>query len=145
MLMLILIIIFLPSKAQSYKCQCYKFDKWVYIYFLESKVAGVNRLSALIHSDTIQKCVIVNYNVIISGENFYDQPTNSDIKWYRETRKVTTGQGEVYLTGCLLDNHSFKIYYKLITVDLSWQKELDTVLEAVQQENRIGWIIRKFR
>ena len=52
----------------------------IYIYFLESKVAGVNRLSALIHSDTIQKCVIVNYNVIISGENFYDQPTNSDIK-----------------------------------------------------------------
>ena len=36
-------------------------------------------------------------------KNFYDQAIDSDIKRYEETRKLTTGQGEYYTTGCLLD------------------------------------------
>ena len=36
-------------------------------------------------------------------ENFYDQAIDSAIKRYEETRKITTGQGEDYTTGCLLD------------------------------------------
>ena len=36
-------------------------------------------------------------------KNFYDQAIDSDIKRYEETRKLTTGQGEDYTTGCLLD------------------------------------------
>ena len=43
------------------------------------------------------------YNVIINGKNFYDQPIDSDIKRYGEIRKLTTGQGEYYTAGCLLD------------------------------------------
>ena len=42
-----------------------------------------------------------NYNVIISGKNFYGQPIDSDIKQYKESRKLTTGQGEVDSTRCL--------------------------------------------
>ena len=38
--------------------------------------------------------------MIINGKNFYDQGTHSDIKL--ENRKLTTGQGEDYTTGCLL-------------------------------------------
>ena len=33
----------------------------------------------------------------------YDQPIDSDIKRYKEIRKLTTGQGEDDATGCLLD------------------------------------------
>ena len=34
----------------------------------------------------------------------------------------TTGQGEDYITGCLLDYDYMKNHYKLIAIDLSTQK-----------------------
>ena len=46
---------------------------------------------------------IKNYNVLIDGRNFYDQPINDLIKQYDEVRKVSTGQGDDYTTGYLLD------------------------------------------
>ena len=71
--------------------------------------------------------------MIINGKNFYDQPIDSDIKQYEEIRKLTTGQGEDYTTGCLLDYEYTKNHYRLIAVDLSRQKELDADLKAIQQ------------
>ena len=41
----------------------------------------------------LPKGIIKNYNVIIIGKNFYDQPIDSDKKWYKEIRKLTTEQG----------------------------------------------------
>ena len=46
---------------------------------------------------------IENYNILIDGRNFYDQPINDLIKQYDEVRKVSTGQGDDYTAGCLLD------------------------------------------
>ena len=69
----------------------------------------------------IPKGIIKNY-VIINGKNFYDQAVDSDITQYEEIRKLTTGQGEDYTTGCLLDYH-IKNNYKLIATDLNKQKE----------------------
>ena len=40
-----------------------------------------------------------NYNVLIDGRNFYDQPINDLIKQYDEVRKVSTAQGDDYTTG----------------------------------------------
>ena len=37
---------------------------------------------------------INNYNALIDGRNFYDQPINDLIKQYDEVRKVSTGQGD---------------------------------------------------
>ena len=45
---------------------------------------------------------ITNYNVLIDGRNFYDQPINDEIKMYNEIRKIATGKGHVYTTGYLL-------------------------------------------
>ena len=36
---------------------------------------------------------ITNYNVLIDGRNFYDQPINDLIKQCDEIIKTTTGQG----------------------------------------------------
>ena len=36
-------------------------------------------------------------------KNFYDQPSDSDMKRYEDIRKLTIGQGDDYTTGCLLD------------------------------------------
>ena len=46
---------------------------------------------------------INNYNLLIDGRNFYNQPINDLIKQYDEVRKVSAWQGDNYTTGCLLD------------------------------------------
>ena len=63
-----------------------------------------------------------NYNVLVDGRNFYDQPVNDLVKQYDEVRKVSTRQGDDYTTGCLLDYAYFKDNYRLIGVDLSKKK-----------------------
>ena len=60
-----------------------------------------------------------NYNIKIDGRNFYDQPINDLIKQYDELRKVSTGQGDDYPTGCLLDFNYFNKNYRFIAVDVS--------------------------
>ena len=62
-----------------------------------------------------------NYNLLIDGRKFYDQPINDLIKQYNKIRNTATGQGDDYTAGCLLDYQYFKDHYNLITVDLSKQ------------------------
>ena len=62
---------------------------------------------------------IKNYNVLIDWRNFYDQPINDLTKQYDEIKKVSTGYGDDYTTGCLLDYAYFKDNYRLIAVALS--------------------------
>ena len=81
----------------------------------------------------LPKGIIDNYNVIIDRKNFYDQAIDSDIKWYEEIRKLTTGQSEDYTTECFLDYDYIKNHYRLIAVDLSRQKELDADSKVIQQ------------
>ena len=69
------------------------------------------------------------------GKNFFNQPINSDLKTYENIRKIATGQGDDYTTGCLLDYSYFKENYKIIAVDLSRQNELDADPRAIQQIN----------
>ena len=76
---------------------------------------------------------IENYNIEIDGRNFYDQPINDSIKQYDEIRKISTGQGDDYTTGCLLDFAYFENNYRLIAADLSKQKVLDADSRAIQQ------------
>ena len=65
---------------------------------------------------------IENYNIEIDRRNFYDQPINDLIKQYDEVRKVSTGQGGDYTTGCLLDFAYFQKNYRLIAADLCKKK-----------------------
>ena len=62
---------------------------------------------------------IKKYNIEIDGRCFYDQSINDLIKQYDEVRKISTGQGDDYTTGCLLDYVSFKDDFRLIIADLS--------------------------
>ena len=50
-----------------------------------------------------------------------------------EVRKASTGQGDDYTTGCLLDFAYFKDNYRVIASDLSKNKALDTDSRAIQQ------------
>ena len=115
---------------------------------LDSSYQGVKRLFVLAHKnkarnnhvsvDSYQKYFlprvkIENYNMEIDGKNFYDQPINDTIKQYDKIRKISTGQGDDYATGCLLDFAYFEKNYRLIAVDLIKQIALDADLRAIQQ------------
>ena len=71
------------------------------------------------------------YNIIIDGRNFYDNPIENNIEKYRELKKVMIGKREDYTTGSLLDFNYFNKHYKLVAVDLSKQKELDADPRAI--------------
>ena len=114
---------------------------------LDASFQGVRRLFVLAFDNTdngakkvernshtkyfLPRVNITNYNVLIDGRNFYDQPINDLVKQYDEIRKTATGQGDDYTTGCLLDYQYFKDHYNLIAVDLSKQKELDADSRAI--------------
>ena len=50
-------------------------------------------------------------------------------------RKIATGQGDDYRTGCLLDYPYFKNHCKTIALDLSRQQALDADPRVIQQIN----------
>ena len=78
---------------------------------------------------------IKDYNIMIYGKNFLDQPVKNNKVIYENIRKIGTGQGDDNATGCLLGYIYFKSYYKMIAVDLSKQQALDADPEAIQQIN----------
>ena len=44
---------------------------------------------------------------MINGQNFFHQPVKNNLKTYDNIRKIATGQGDDYTTGCLLDYNDF--------------------------------------
>ena len=81
----------------------------------------------------LRRLRIRNYKIEIDGRNFYDQLIDESIKQYDEIRKISTGQGDDYTTGCLLDFAYFEKNYRLIAADLSKQKALDADPKSIQQ------------
>ena len=91
-------------------------------YLINPSFQGVNRLFVLSFENEIDrtshstyylpKVEIKDYNVMIDGSNFFDQPINS------------------------MNNYPyFKENYKMIAVDLSRQNKLDADSRAIQQIN----------
>ena len=72
---------------------------------------------------------------MIDGRKLFAQPINSMTKTYENIRKITTGRGDGYTTGCLLSYSYFIENYKLIAIDLSKQQALDADPRAIQQIN----------
>ena len=56
---------------------------------------------------------------MIDGKNFFNQQIKNNKGTYENIRKIATGQGGDYTTGCLLDYPYFKDNYKMIAVVLS--------------------------
>ena len=114
-------------------------------HLVEPSFQGVNRLFVLAFegydnrtahdSYYLPTVEIKDYNIVINGENFFDQPIKNNKITYENIRKITTGQGDDYTTGCLLDYPYFANTYKMIAVDLSKQQALDADPRAIQQIN----------
>ena len=71
-------------------------------------------------------------------KNFYDRPIDSDIIRSEEIKKLTTGQGEDYTTGCSSGYAYMQNPHILIAVDLSRHKELDADPKAIPQIELFG-------
>ena len=63
----------------------------------------------------LPKGIIKSFNMIINGKNVYDQATDSDIKRYKEIRKLTKAQGEDHTTDYVKneDYDYIKNHYRL--------------------------------
>ena len=109
-----------------------------YLFLLILAVMIIILLMKIQIENFLPRLKIENYNIEIDGRNFYDQPINDSIKQYDEVRKISTGQGDDYTTGCLLDYSYFEKNYRLIAADLSKQKVLDADSRAIQQIVFIG-------
>ena len=59
-----------------------------------------------------------DYNGMIDGENFFDQPLKNDLRTYENIWKISTGQWDDSTTGCLLDYNCFKEQFKLTALYL---------------------------
>ena len=75
---------------------------------------------------------------MIDGRNFLDQPVKDDLRTYNNIRKIATGQGDHYTTGCLLDYPYFKECCKMLTIDLNKQQTLYADPKAIQLINFTG-------
>ena len=114
-------------------------------HLVEPSFQGVNRLFVLAFENDddrtsddqyyLPPVEIKDYNIMINGENFFDQPIKNNKVTYDNIRKIATGQGDDCTTGCLLDYPYFVNTYKMIAVDLSKQQALDADPRAIQQIN----------
>ena len=69
---------------------------------------------------------------MVDEKNFFDRPVKNDKVTHENIRKIITGQGDDYATGCLLDYTYFKKYCKMIAIDLSRQQDLDDDPKKIQ-------------
>ena len=81
---------------------------------------------------------IQDFNVVINARTFLNQPIKIDLKTYDHIRKIATGEGDDYRTGCLPDYLYFKSYHVLIAIDLIKQQKLDSGPKAKQENNFTG-------
>ena len=81
---------------------------------------------------------IKNYNVIIDGKFFFDQPVGHKLMTFGNIWKIATGPKDDYTVGCWLDYDYFKNYYKMMAIDLRKQQGLDADPKAIQQINFNG-------
>ena len=114
-------------------------------HLAEPSFQGINRLFVLAFENDndrisddeyyLPTVEIKDYNIVINGKNVFDQPIKNNKITCDNIRKIATGQGDDYTTGCLLDYPYFKDTHKMIVVDLSKQQALDADPRVIQQIN----------
>ena len=117
-------------------------------FLIDPRFHRVNRLAVLLFENqgdrivhtgySLAKVEVKDYNVMIDGKNFFDQPVKSDLRTYDNVWNISTGQGDDYTAGCLLDYNYFTKYYKMRAIYLSNQQVVDSDAKSIQQINFTG-------
>ena len=82
----------------------------------------------------VPKVELKNYSVIVDGKPFFELPVRNMEEAYQKV--IDMGYNDDYTVGNLMNSKYFEEHYKLIAIDLSKQKELES--DIVQQINFIG-------
>ena len=107
-----------------------------YLYFLiDPRFQGESRIFVLsLENDNdkkghkkyfLPKVEMKDYNVVIDGQNVFDQLVKNVIRIFDKIRNIASGQRDDYTTDFLLDYLYLKEYYEMIAIDLSKQQALD--------------------
>ena len=78
------------------------------------------------------------YNVMKDGKNIFDHPKNSDLKIYENARRIATGQGDDYTTGCLLQQ-----FNKLILQQIQIEMEKQQCSLLLKKQKKLCWTFHK--
>ena len=79
---------------------------------------------------------IEDYNVMIDGTNFFDQPVNHKERKYYNIQNIVNGRKKYISTSCLLDYRNFKDHLKMIIIiDLSKKHAIDADPKVIQNFN----------
>ena len=115
-------------------------------YLIDTTFSNVNRLFVLSFENEddrtsyykyyVPSVEIKDYNVLIDGNAFFELPVKNIEETYEKITQITDHSGH-YTRSNLLDYEYFKEHYKLITIDLSKQIELENK-DIKQQINFIG-------
>ena len=77
-------------------------------YLIDLCFQGMSRIFASFYDRTVYtgyflpKVEINNYNVMIDGRNFFEEPVKNNIRTYENFRKNVFGQKDHYTVGSLL-------------------------------------------
>ena len=87
-------------------------------HLVEPSFQGINCIFILAYEGDTQRTIskgyylpnveLKYYNIMINGENFFDQPIKNNKITYENIRKICTGCRDDYTTGSLLDYPYFK-------------------------------------
>ena len=82
-------------------------------HLVEPSFQGVNILFVLAFKNNTQRTShsgyylpnveLKEYNIMINGENVFNQPVKNNKVTYENIKKIATGQGDDYTTDCLSD------------------------------------------
>ena len=82
-------------------------------YLIDPSFQGVNKNFVFSFKDNahqirytgyfLSKVEIKDYNIMINGQSFFDQPVKDDLRTYENVWKIMIDQGDHDTTGCLLD------------------------------------------
>ena len=113
---------------------------------IDPTFTNVNRLFVLAYQPAddrhsfsqfyLPRVMMKDYNVIIDKLAFFDLPIKTEEEAYEKI--IDISRNNEYTTSNLLDYDYFKKYYKLISIDLSKQQELEENEDLIQQINFIG-------
>ena len=111
-------------------------------YLIDTTFSNVNRLFVCSFENEDDRTsyykyyMSKDYNVLIDGNAFFELPIKNIEETYEKITQITD-HSSYYTRGNLLEYKSFKEHYKLITIDLSKQIELENK-DIKQQINFIG-------
>ena len=97
-------------------------------YLIDPTFTKVNRLFVLSFKNE-------DFNMLIDGKSFFDMPIKNEEEAYEQI--IEMGRGNDYTASNLLDYEYFSKHYKLITIDLNKQIELENP-DLKQEINFIG-------